>query len=486
MLDAPLIPRLWRGITLGMNTAKILRITEHRGNPRLWLQGKAPERSGFMPGARYSVVPTANGVIIKVSDDGDRTVSRKVYRSGGVAPVLDVNSGMDLGPLVGCEVVRVVFSDGCVHISPMASEVRRVRRLERLKAKLQRGEPLETAGIAAGAGILTSAIHQGLKDAGLKAHAAIHNEIRDDLCDHALDVNEALSPDTTILNVPLQELAFDETILRQVGEVDIVELGLPCSGASVAGRAKRGLSHPEAHPDVGHLVAAGLALLIRLNPAVAIFENVPSYRNTASASIIRQQLRDMGYETQEVELLATDFGDLEARRRWCLVAVTRGIEFDLSALPVPGPSERTIADVLEPSEVVATEWSPMIGLKAKQERDLAAGKNFRMQIFNGRESSINTLTKGLAKNRSTDPKIQHPERPELLRVPTPAEHARFKGINERIVHGISKLMAHQLLGQSVCTGPFRALATFIGESVKAWAHRAPTLRAQQVLFRVAA
>ncbi len=90
-----------------MNTAKILRITEHRGNPRLWLQGKAPERSGFMPGARYSVVPTANGVIIKVADDGDRTVSRKVYRSGGVAPVLDVNSGMDLGPLMGCEVARV-------------------------------------------------------------------------------------------------------------------------------------------------------------------------------------------------------------------------------------------------------------------------------------------------------------------------------------------------------------------------------------------
>lgn len=481
-LDAQLVA----GYHFGMNTAKLLRITEHRGNPRLWLQGKAPERSGFTPGARYSVVPTANGVIIKVSGDGDRTVSRKVYRSGGVAPVLDVNSGMDLGPLAGCEVVRVVFSEGCVHISPMASEVRRMRRLARLKDKLQRGEPLETAGIAAGAGILTSAIHQGLKKAGLDVHAAIHNEIRDDLCDHALDVNDALASDTTILNVPLQELAFDDTILRQIGEVDIVELGLPCSGASVAGRAKRGLAHPEEHPDVGHLVAAGLALLIRLNPAVAIFENVPSYRTTASASIIRQQLRDMGYETQEVELLATDFGDLEARRRWCLVAMTRGIEFDLSALPVPGPSDRKIADVLEPAEVVAADWSPMAGLKAKQERDLAAGKNFRMQIFNGSEASINTLTKGLAKNRSTDPKIQHPEHPELLRVPTPVEHARVKGINERIVHGISKLMAHQLLGQSVCTGPFRALATYIGETIKTWAADIPQSRVQPVLYRVAA
>lgn len=469
-----------------MNATKILQLTEHRGNPRLWLQGKSPELSGFAPGSNFVVIAQAGRVVIRLAAQGDRTVSRKVYRSGTVAPVLDVNSERDLKPLAGCQAVRVIFGDGEVIITPLASEIRRVRRLRRLRDKLDAGLPLETAGIAAGAGVLTSAIHEGLHQAGLSVHAAIHNEIREDLCDHALEVNDALSVDTIMVNVPLQELAFDTEVLDQLGEVDILELGLPCSGASVAGRAKRGLQHPEAHPDVGHLVAPALALLVKLNPVVAIFENVPAYSNTASASIIRQQLRDLGYSTHERELLATDFGDLEARKRWCMVAVTRGMAFDVDAIPLPSLPDRSLASAFDPLDTVAADWSEMTGLKAKEARDLAAGKCFRMQVFTGQESSINTLTKGLAKNRSTDPKIQHPTQPELLRVPTPGEHARFKGIPERMIRGLSKTVAHQLLGQSVCRAPFRALATHVGHAIRAWHAGCEAVSAAPVHFRIAA
>lgn len=450
-----------------MHTAKIMHITEHRGSPRFWTQGSAPLKSGFAPGSKFVVTRHGAGILLKLDDAGDRKVSKKETQ-GKQIPVIDINSAEVLEPLKGCEVARVVFGPGQVLITPTASEVRRQRRLARLKTRMEDGSPLKTAGIAAGGGVLSHAMHTGLKDAGLKVTLAAHNEIREDLSDHASEHNDVICESTQMLNMPLQELAYDEEVMRRVGEVDIAEFGLPCSGASHAGRAKRKLAMMEAHPDVGHLVAAALAILAKLNPVAAVFENVPLYANTASAQLIRQQLRDMGYDTHERELFGPDFGALEARNRWCLVAVTKGIEFDIESL-IPEPYVvRKLSDIMEPAEAVADRWSPMEGLKAKQERNAAEGHRFLMQVFDGSESQVSTLTKGISKNRSTDPKFSHPDNPELLRVPTAREHARCKGVPERLIEGLSHTTGHELLGQSIVYQPFRQLAKHLGAALKRW------------------
>lgn len=462
-----------------MNSAHILKIGDHRGNPRLWLQGAAPLRAGFVPGSHYAVMPRPDGLVVRLIDSGAgrgeqvedlqcRRVSRKVYASGAEVPVLDVNSQEDLSCLSGARVVRAIFGDGEVIITPLASEIRRLRRLRRLSMRLGSGDDLESAGVAAGGGVLTAAVHDGLKDAGLSPHVAFFNEIREDLSEHALARNRALSADTVLLNMPLQEMAYDDEVLRRVGEVDVLELGLPCSGASLAGRARRKTRHPEDHPDVGHLVASGINMVVKFNPVVAIFENVTQYATSASASILRTQLRDLGYEVHEREILATDFGDLESRRRWALVAMTRGIPFDIDKLRAPAPTPRQLCDVLVPPDHPGADWSEMQGLKLKEERDSAAGNHFHMQIFGYQDSRIGVLTKGMSRNRSTDPKIRHPGNPELLRVPLPLEHARCKGVDVELVAGLPKKTAHELLGQSVCTGGFKALACAIGEALVAW------------------
>lgn len=108
----------------------------------------------------------------------------------------------------------------------------------------------------------------------------------------------------------------------------------------------------------------------------------------------------------------------------------------------------------------------MDGLKAKEERDKEAGKGFAMQILTERDMKCPTITKGYAKVRSTDPKLQHPSNPGLLRQFTPAEHARLKGIPEQLVSGLSATIAHELLGQSICYEPFLAVASLIGETLK--------------------
>jgi DNA (cytosine-5)-methyltransferase 1 len=223
----------------------------------------------------------------------------------------------------------------------------------------------------------------------------------------------------------------------------------------------------EDHPLVGHLVAPAIAIIARLNPAVFTLENVTSYAGTASAAILRHQLRDLGYVVHERKFLATEFGDLEARERWCMVAVTKGIDLDLDeVLPAPF-AVRTLNDILEPLEAVADRWSEMQGLKDKEVRDLEAGKNFKMQVYDGGESSIGTLTKGLAKNRSTDPKIRHATNPDLLRVPTVREHARAKGVDERLVEGLTFTVGHEVLGQGICAAPFRALFRYLARELRA-------------------
>lgn len=104
-------------------------------------------------------------------------------------------------------------------------------------------------------------------------------------------------------------------------------------------------------------------------------------------------------------------------------------------------------------------------LKDKEVRDIDAGKGFRMQIYDGREASINTLTKGLAKRRSTDPFFRHPENPTLLRLPTVREHARCKGIPEHLVDGLCQGTGHELLGQSIVYRPVREIARHLGEAL---------------------
>ncbi len=457
-----------------MQAVRTVSVRPHRGSPRIWFQGAVAANAGFLPGCRFSVerVPGAQQVLIRLSPTGERTVSRKTYESGREVPVLDINSREDLELFEGQGLVRVLFQPGQLLLSPLASEQRRQRRLKRLRQRIRQGAPLQTAGVCAGGGVLGHALHAGLAQAGLPSRVAVFNEVREDLTSHAMEHNDSLVRATQTLQLPLQELAFDESVLRELPEVDLVELGLPCSGASVAGRAKRSLSVPEEHPEVGHLVVAALALVARLNPAVCVFENVVPYARTASAALIRRQLKDFGYDVHETEFYGPDFGVLEARRRWCLVALTTGIGLELSGLAPAMTSPLKLAEVLDPPDTPEHRWCAMSGLRAKERRDREAGKGFKLQVFTGNESYIGTLTKGLSKNRTTDPKIQHPEHPGLLRVPSAPEHARCKGVPEHLVRGLTHTKAHELLGQGVTYAPFQALGHRLGRALLAWAAEA--------------
>ena len=135
---------------------------------------------------------------------------------------------------------------------PIASEMKRVERLKRLRENLDAGV-VKTAGISFGGGVLDHAAHTGLGDAGIDSTLAMANEIDEGLLNHASEHNDIWSASTIGIAAPMQELVQDYAAMHRLPQVDVFCGGVPCSGASQAGKSKRGLSKMEDHPLVGHL-----------------------------------------------------------------------------------------------------------------------------------------------------------------------------------------------------------------------------------------
>jgi DNA (cytosine-5)-methyltransferase 1 len=149
-----------------------------------------------------------------------------------------------------------------------------------------------------------------------------------------------------------------------------------------------------------------------------------------------------------------------------MVAVTKGIYFDFDQLQPPGPSGHRIADVLDQSiGPDDPRWRPFDYLKENEVRDAAKCNSFGMQVVSPEDDKVPTLRKGYHKGGSTDPLLQHPTEPTLLRQFTAAEHARIKEVPEHLVDGLSNTVAHEVLGQGIVYPPFRDVGRHVGAAL---------------------
>lgn len=437
------------------------KIGFHREKPRMFFQTLQLIEAGFAKGTRYDTAIKDGELTLKANPNGKLVVSGKEL-GGKWVPVIDINSGTTLAPFDGMEAVTVYFGEGEVIVAPLASEKAAQSRLKRMQAGV--ASVLMMAGLAFGAGMLDWAAHQGFAQAGLDVKTVMVNEIDGDLIEHASKANPVIGPDTMKVSMPMQELVQDAKVMAALPVVDVLVAGIPCSGASKAGKSKHGISMMEDHPEVGHLVHPYLTLVQRMQPGALLLENVPEYAKSASASIIRSTLRDMGYTTYEVELNAMDYGAMENRNRWFLVGLTKGLELDLTNLAPPQLPVRTVADILDGHG--DHHWGTFDYLKAKAVTDKAAGKGFAMQIVNLSDTKVPVLRKGYHKGGSTDPLLKHPTDKNLLRLFSGDEHARIKGVPPELVAGLSNTDKHIVLGQGVATGMVTALVKRIGECIK--------------------
>lgn len=452
-----------------LETMEIRTLGERRGNPRLWIDGDQAMRGGFAPGVEFNPKVDKERCMLTlevVTSGGERVVSKKIVRDREI-PVIDINNSDLLGMFVklGLTAVRIVVKYHRIFILPIASELRAMERLERLKAKLDAGEPLLIGSFSAGIGILDRAAHEGLEAACVASRLAVANEIRADCMAHAVERNPVYDAKTILLTAPMQEVVFDSWLMSQLPKLDGIVIGIPCSGASSAGRSKLKLTHPEDHPDVGHLVVPFLAAVAQTSPAFVVIECVPNWLKTASASISRSMLRDLGYVVHETVLNAADFNMLEHRQRMAMVAVTNPLSFDFDMVEVPVPQEHCFAEIMDDVPLDDKSWSRLDYLKEKEIRDKAANKGFSMTVIDGTATKLPTLNKTLAKRQSTGTFIQHPIDPDLLRIPTVAEHGRAKGIWTEMVDGTTQTFGHEVCGQAISVPPWIAVFKAIGKTL---------------------
>jgi DNA (cytosine-5)-methyltransferase 1 len=437
---------------------------EHRGAPRLWLEGWRLNDVGAAPGARFRVLTDAENetLTILIDDKGDRVVSGKDER-----PIIDMNNGMLGDVFKTSKRLRVTYNDGEIRVEVNPCDKAAAERATILRHKIESKDALDVGSIAFGGGVLDAALHDGMAAEGLDTKLRWAVEIDDRYLDIARANHPSLRSDTITINAPMQE--FDPSSLPRV---DVLAAGIPCNSMSLSGRAKQrslaaskdDLAHPEGHED-GALFVAFLRYIERTNPAVVLLENVPPYADSAAYAAIRSVMKGWGYRIEDAIVDGAQFGALEARKRLVSVMTTGDIGFRFENLPVPTFEPKRLADILDPIHSDAPEWRTFEYLAAKELRDQAAGKGFRQQILTPDHQSCGTIGKFYNKGRSTEPRLRHPTNPALSRLFTPGEHARIKTVPERLIAGASATVAHEILGQGVIYEAFRSVGRGIAAAL---------------------
>lgn len=212
-----------------MLAASTTRIgTDKRGSPRVWLEGRRLAQAGFLPATRYVVSfdESTKTVSLRLAANGDRMVSRRA-KGEQETPVIDITNGRLLSAFDGIETLRVRFEAGAVHITPTASDLRKAERAIRLRNRLERGEPLRTGSVSTGLGVLSLAIHQGLKEAGHCSELAFSVEIDENYQERCATSNPVWNSGTLALAMPMQEVAYDASALLALPQVEILEPTFP-------------------------------------------------------------------------------------------------------------------------------------------------------------------------------------------------------------------------------------------------------------------
>lgn len=264
----------------------------------------------------------------------------------------------------------------------------------------------------------------------------------------------------------------EETSTATGDDTRVFLAGIPCTGASMAGRNKNALTAAELHQDVGHLFIPTLHHITLHRPEVVVFENVPQYRTTFSAKAIRKHLIAIGYElTEFIVNPHTDFDCATERIRWVMVASRIG-KFEWAYTPKAFAG--TIESLLDPvtSQDVADEFSlEQVAAHTKYcDRKHAEGCGFARRILTRESTKVPTILKSYGKRQSTGVFVASGTSANTYRMLRPREIARIHGFDAAFIAAIEKLpktTAYEVLGQGVVAQPFEALGEAIGRWVAA-------------------
>ena len=239
--------------------------------------------------------------------------------------------------------------------------------------------------------------------------------------------------------------------------------GIPCTGASLAGRAKNGGGPAEGHKEAGALFLPVIHYVRQHRPDFIILECVPQFRASYSARCLRHALSASAYEFNErIVNPYTDFETPTERKRWILIAARHGrFEWRYTPRPFTGTLESFLD---RPSERDAKEAVSAVQVQRQSAylaRKLAQGCHFRLRLIDRNSPQCPVICATYGKRQ---PSAAYVRAGETYRPLRPREIARLHGFPRSFhIYGPRKLV-YVALGQGVTYRPFWAL----GAALAAW------------------
>lgn len=169
---------------------------------------------------------------------------------------------------------------------------------------------------------------EGFKQAGFNIVGAVEWD------KHAMESHQANFPNTVDHLGDITEIS-DEEVLSLWGNkgVDVIISGPSCQSFSNANRTED--PYGETARNRNRLFFEVLRFTKLLNPEIVVIENVPQILTRdkgAAKETIKEYLADLGYTTTYQNLLASEYGVPEHRRRAIFVGVRGNRKFDFDTM----------------------------------------------------------------------------------------------------------------------------------------------------------
>lgn len=435
------------------------------GAARIYMQNThALVGAGFVAGSKINIQYRKNSISISLDPRGSNTVF-----DTGRGELVELKNKDTAQSVNGASHVTVTYRVGRIEITIHRFLSNMREREQRLLHALKHGHNLRTASFFSGLGMLSYHLKQGLKQAGIGASIAFANDY-DEL---AMSLNVDFNPmwqdateDAIVVADDLFELPIDS-----LPQVDVVEIGYPCVGfSSLADVANRDTQHPLC----GSLFIPLVAAVRAMQPAVILMENVKGFKGSDTLRLLKNAFRD--YHFTEMLLDGKMFGELESRKRLCVIGISSGLHaFAFPALPAVTEAPQ-LREFLEPMPVDHSAWKTMLHVRKK---DLETNHCYRNCLYTGEERTMIALTASYAHPKAGSPMIAHPTDPSLQRQITVAEHGKIRAIPEPLMSAVmtvvngqhplvsakgSKTAGHRLLGNGVSP----KMWNWVGESLGQW------------------
>lgn len=414
----------------------------------------------FIPDCNFDVLVTAKNITLKVVKNGPR----KVIRSKKNASIVELTNKAIDKFCAGAEYVSVTLRKGKIVISLHALEqLKKDRELSLIKM-LSEGR-ITTASLYSGIGALAFQLHKGFSNLGITSEIQYANELDPTAAELNVNFNpiwQSAGKDAVMECDDIQSMDLEE-LPKDIG---LLEIAIPCVGYS---RLTKVDNKDISHPLTGKLFIRTIELIRAVNPCTILIECTPGFRGTNTHDCVTDQLEKLGYSHQTIMLKGSEYGDFEYRQRFCLFAVSQGVQDLFPSLHDIKPNAITpkqLSSILEKFRDDDAVWKTYDHIRA---RDNMTHLGYRNVVLNEDTLHMPALLASYGSPKSGQPFIAHPTDPKLQRMITVREHARIRKLPFKLAEAIcmlsdglllgrtrtGKTLAHKLLGNAVSPTPWQ-------------------------------